>query len=43
MEAITQAKPPATKGIYIRRTTLAATMGPGVKVDSAQAMQLKLD
>lgn len=43
MEAITQAKPSAAKGIYIRKTTLAATMGPGVKVDSTQAMQLKLN
>ncbi len=42
MEAIMQAKPSATKGAYIRRATLAATMGPGIKVDTAQAMQLKL-
>jgi large subunit ribosomal protein L1 len=43
MEAITAAKPSAAKGAYIRKTTLAATMGPGIKVDTAQAMQLKLD
>ncbi len=43
MEAILQAKPAAAKGIYIRKITLAAAMGPGVKVDTAQAMQLKLD
>ncbi|RME69490.1 MAG: 50S ribosomal protein L1, partial [Chloroflexi bacterium] len=33
MEAIMQAKPAAVKGAYIRRITLAPTMGPGVKVD----------
>jgi large subunit ribosomal protein L1 len=41
MEAIMQSKPTAAKGAYIRRATLAATMGPGVKVDVAQAMLLK--
>ena len=43
MEAILQAKPSAAKGIYIRKTTLCATMGPGVKVDSTQALQLQLN
>lgn len=42
MESIVQAKPSAAKGLYIRRVTLSATMGPGVKVDALQAMQLKL-
>ena len=41
MEAIMQAKPPAGKGIYVKKVTVTATMGPGVKVDSTQAMQLK--
>jgi large subunit ribosomal protein L1 len=41
MEAILQAKPTAAKGIYVRRATLCATMGPGVKVDATQAMQLR--
>lgn len=43
MEAINQAKPTAAKGSYIKKVALAATMGPGVKVDPAQAMQLKLE
>lgn len=43
MEAMTQARPSAAKGSYIRKATLTATMGPGVKVDPVQAMQLKLD
>lgn len=43
MEAVMQAKPPAAKGIYVRKLTIVATMGPGVKVDSTQAMQLKAE
>lgn len=43
MEAILAAKPAAVKGVYIRRIALCATMGPGIKVDTTQAMQLKLD
>jgi large subunit ribosomal protein L1 len=43
MEAINQAKPTASKGSYLRKVTLTATMGPGIKVDPAQAIQLKLD
>jgi large subunit ribosomal protein L1 len=41
MESIVQAKPTAAKGIYVRKVTLSATMGPGVKVDAGQAMLLK--
>jgi large subunit ribosomal protein L1 len=43
MEAIQQVKPAAAKGVYIKKITLNATMGPGVKVDSAQATQLKVE
>jgi large subunit ribosomal protein L1 len=32
MEAIRKARPSAAKGNYIRRITIAATMGPGIKV-----------
>ena len=41
MEAIVRARPAAAKGQYIRSVTLAPTMGPGIKVDPSQAMQLK--
>jgi large subunit ribosomal protein L1 len=40
MEAIVKAKPSAAKGTYVRTVTLAATMGPGVRVDPAQAARL---
>jgi len=41
MEAVQRARPPAAKGQYIRRITLAPTMGPGVKIDVFQASQLQ--
>ncbi len=43
MDGIKKAKPSGSKGTYIKRITLATTMGPGIKVDVnlAQAMELK--
>ena len=41
MEAVQRAKPPAAKGQYIRRITLAPTMGPGIKIDVNQAQQMQ--
>jgi large subunit ribosomal protein L1 len=43
MEAIRKAKPSGAKGSYIRRITIASTMGPGIKVDNTvtQAMKIK--
>jgi large subunit ribosomal protein L1 len=43
MEAIIQAKPTATKGIYVRRISLSSTMGPGIRVDEVKAVQMKTD
>ncbi len=36
MEAIVKAKPSALKGQYLKSITLATTMGPGVKVNTAR-------
>jgi large subunit ribosomal protein L1 len=42
MEAIKRAKPPAAKGNYIKHVTLTTTMGPGIKVDLAQAQSMEV-
>jgi large subunit ribosomal protein L1 len=41
MDSIKKARPAATKGSYIRRVTLTTTMGPGIKVDSNQAVAME--
>jgi large subunit ribosomal protein L1 len=41
MEAVRKAKPPSSKGTYIRRVTLTTTMGPGIKVDSNLAQEME--
>ncbi len=40
MDAIKKAKPPASKGQYIRKITLTSTMGPGIKVDISAAQSM---
>jgi len=41
MEIIRRVRPAAVKGMYVRRVTLAPSMGPGVKVDTAQALAME--
>jgi large subunit ribosomal protein L1 len=38
LDAIKRARPAAVKGTYIRRITLANTMGPGIRVDTNEAL-----
>ncbi len=42
MEAIKRAKPAAAKGNYIKRVTLATTMGPGIKIDLSQIQSMEV-
>ena len=37
VEAVTRAKPAGAKGTYLKKVSLASTMGPGVSVDLASA------
>ncbi|MCP5100652.1 MAG: 50S ribosomal protein L1 [Chloroflexi bacterium] len=38
IDAIKRARPAAVKGTYVRRMVLANTMGPGIRVDAAEAL-----
>jgi large subunit ribosomal protein L1 len=36
VDAVTKAKPSGAKGKYLKKIALSSTMGPGVKVDTAE-------
>ncbi len=38
MDTIVKAKPASSKGVYVRSVVLSSTMGPGVKLDTAQLL-----
>ncbi|MCA9960477.1 MAG: 50S ribosomal protein L1 [Chloroflexota bacterium] len=38
IDAVKRARPAATKGAYIRRITIANTMGPGIRLDASEAL-----
>lgn len=40
LTAVVKAKPQASKGKYLRSVTIASTMGPGIKLSPARAMDL---
>ena len=41
IEAVSRAKPSGAKGQYVKKIVLTSTMGPGIKVDVAQALALR--
>jgi large subunit ribosomal protein L1 len=43
MEAIKKARPTGAKGVYIKRICVAATMGPGIKIDPLQAVTISIE
>jgi len=40
IEAIMKAKPPASKGRYLRSISISSTMGPGIKLDTQNLLNL---
>jgi large subunit ribosomal protein L1 len=42
MEAVRKARPAGAKGAYIKRITVATTMGPAIRVDPSEAMALEV-
>ena len=40
LDAVKKAKPSGAKGQFIKRVTISSTMGPGIRVDLANAMNL---
>jgi large subunit ribosomal protein L1 len=42
VDAVAKARPPASKGMYIRRITVTSSMGPGIRVDPIQAQELEV-
>jgi large subunit ribosomal protein L1 len=40
MEALKKAKPSGAKGTFVKKISIAATMGPGIKVDPLQALNI---
>jgi large subunit ribosomal protein L1 len=41
MDALRKARPAGAKGVYLKRITVATTMGPGIKVDPNAAQSLE--
>lgn len=39
--AIIKAKPASAKGTYLKSLTISTTMGPGIKIDTAEALQIQ--
>jgi len=40
MDAILKAKPPSSKGTYLKSIYVSTTMGPSIKIDAAEARDI---
>ena len=38
VDAVVKAKPPGSKGQYVKRVSISSTMGPGIKLDAASVV-----
>ncbi|HHU61141.1 MAG TPA: 50S ribosomal protein L1, partial [Natronincola sp.] len=41
VDAVVKARPASSKGTYIRRMHLSSTMGPGIRLNTQEAIALK--
>jgi large subunit ribosomal protein L1 len=42
MDAVKKSRPSAAKGTFVRKVTVASSMGPGIKIDPIQALALEV-
>jgi len=40
LDTISRLKPPSSKGAYLRSIVISTTMGPGIKIDTANVRDL---
>ena len=43
LDVVKKARPPATKGVFIRKATVTDSMGPGVKLDPVAVQALEIE